>query len=142
MATAVFLCALPISCGSNFLPARRRVTAEGGSSQRIPSHRCLALRSSHLSRFQFSAGPKAVNRRGRKFAENTEPPLFSSARFYSLRSFSGNRRRGTQNQPARLRGFGIDRLQPLFEFSAEVVGLRQSGEVAHDLSLLDKDQGR
>jgi hypothetical protein len=34
-ATVAFLCVLPISCGSNFLPTGRKGTAEGGRSQRI-----------------------------------------------------------------------------------------------------------
>ncbi len=82
--TAVFLCDLPISRGSNFLLAQRRNTAEGGSTQRIPIDRCLPLRPSHLSRFKFSAGPKEKHRRGRKYAENTDRPLSSSATFPSL----------------------------------------------------------
>ncbi len=83
-AAAVFLCALPISRGSNFLPTRRRRTAEEGSTQRIPGHRCLPLRPSHLLRFKFPADPKEENRRGRKYAENTRQPLSSSASFPSL----------------------------------------------------------
>ncbi len=65
-ATAAFLCVLPISCGSNFLPARRSKTAEDESAQRKPCHRCLPLRPSHLLRFKFPAGTKKENRRGRK----------------------------------------------------------------------------
>ncbi len=82
--TAAFLCVLPISCGSNFLPARRSKTAEEGSAQRKRCHCCLPLRPSHLLRFKFPAGTKEKNRRGRKYAEKTESPLSSSASFPSL----------------------------------------------------------
>ncbi len=83
-ATAVFLCVLPVTRGSNFLLARRRRTAEGGSTQRIPGNRCLPLRPSHLSRFKFPAGPKTEHRRGGKCAENTGQLRSFSPSFPSL----------------------------------------------------------
>ncbi len=102
-ATAAFLCVLPISCGSNFLPARRRRTAEEGSAQRKPRHRCLPLRPSHLLRFKFPAGTKKENRRGRKYAEKTMPPLPSSASFPSLAVQISCRHEGVKPQRKEVR---------------------------------------
>jgi len=59
-------------------------TAEGGSTQRKPSDRCLPLRPADLWRFNFVAGPEKEHRRGGKYAEKTEHPLSSSASFRSL----------------------------------------------------------
>ncbi len=76
-APAVFLCVLPISCGSNFLLARKRSTAEGGSTPRKPSTRCLPLRPSDLSRFKFSCWPgKGTPQRGEVRRENWATAVF------------------------------------------------------------------
>ena len=48
------------------------------------SHATNSSSHFYLLRFKFPADLKAENRRGRKYAENTRPPLSSSAAFPSL----------------------------------------------------------